>query len=220
MNQKRTLLLFPLFVIILTTQACLVPLPDWTLFNNLDRILCTNLTGNEWVEDEDGGECISPPDSAQDQTAGEVEEPSEEIAPQGSPEAVYADPASCNAYGDASLVKIGPEKAETSYEITCEYSLEFTNTSEEQIWIFLHEHNTFMNGEEEKKWDNYLNLAPGESYQIQSDHTFRKSDKAVSSHIVDKVTLIYATDGCINTFKNNSEAKDGIAAETPILCGP
>ena len=216
MKLNKKFLLLPPILLILSTQACLIPLPDWT-FDNLDRFLCTNLTGKDWVEDKNGGQCLDPSESEADQPA---DVPDKDNQPQGSQEPVYADPASCNAYGEVSLGKSDPEKSETSYETKCEYTLEFTNTSGETIWIFLHEHNRFMNGEEEHKWDNYLNLASGESYLIECDYTVRKSDQAVSAHITDKVALIYATEGCINTFKNNDQPKDLIAAQTPIQCGP
>ena len=86
MKRHRKLLLISLIVLFLATQACLIPLPDWSLFNNLDRILCTNLTGKEWVEDQDGGQCLSPPESDDGQTAEEGELPDEENQPQGSQE--------------------------------------------------------------------------------------------------------------------------------------
>jgi hypothetical protein len=77
-----------------------------------------------------------------------------------------------------------------------------------------------MNGKAEQKWDNYLNLSPGESYQIQWDYTYRKSDQASSAHILDRVAPIFASDSCKNTFKNNAEVKHQCEVMTPILCGP
>jgi hypothetical protein len=219
-EKNRSPLILSLVAISLISLACLVPVPNWDIFSNLDRIFCTNLTGKQWVEDEDGGRCASLSNDEDGQASSDVRVLEEEVPLQGSQEPTYQEPEDCNAYGKVSLITIGPEEKETSFETSCEYILEFTNDSEQPVWIFLHEHNRFMNNEEERKWDNYLNLSPGESNQIKSDFTLRKSDQAVSAHITDKVALIYATEGCINTFKNNSDIKELIAAMTPVLCEP
>lgn len=129
-----------------------------------------------------------------------------------------AEPEDCNAAGNLDMNFSEPEITETSNENKCKYTLTFTNTGNERIWVFLYKHDRFMTGDEVNKWEDYINLDVGESDEYQCDLVKRKSDGAYSFHYLEKIAPIFASDGCKNTFKNNPPPKEEIASPVKVIC--
>lgn len=177
------------------------------------------MPGNQVAEELEGNESLGQSE-AQSEDVPPLAPPDTGPQPVPTVEQVFetASPQECNASNSLSIQASQPEREDTSYETRCKYTLSFTNTGAQPIWVFLFKQSEFMTGEKNEYWENYLNLAPGESEELTYRITTRKSDGAIDMNFLGKVAPIFATTACKNTFKNNEPVKEQIAYPVEDPC--
>jgi hypothetical protein len=168
----------------------------------------------------DEGDAAAPPPS-NDAPPDPVEPPQPELQPDPEPE--YSEPEECDA---AALLDINYSETETttspSDETTCKYTITLTNIGNENIKVFLFRHQRFYTGDEEQKWEGKWSLAVGESMDVECEKETRnwvEDEKTKTSfNFIEKIAPIFDRPGCLNTFDNNSTAKEKIAVPVNVFC--
>lgn len=135
------------------------------------------------------------------------------------PEPEYATPSECDAVGLTDFT-LSPATTETSPsdETTCEYTLTVNNIGQDNIVVFKHIYQVYYTGEDDSKWEKYVRLSPGESYSWDCYNETRNYIGTFAFYYINAIAPIYDTDGCMNTFKNNSTVKEEIKRQIPIPC--
>jgi hypothetical protein len=129
-----------------------------------------------------------------------------------------ADPAECNAAASLNVNVGQPEIKDTSNETRCKYTNTYTNTGDQQIWVFVHKREKGAYTEVEEIWKNYYSLEPGEILEISYDTHQDKESGNSWIEVVIGVAPIYTTDACKNTFKDDTAPRAQIGFPIEVPC--
>lgn len=142
-----------------------------------------------------------------------------EFEPDPDPEPEYSDPSECNAVALNNYSLSSPiTETSASNETTCEYTLTVTNIGPEDIVVFKHIDQVYYTKEDASRWEDYVRLSPGDFYLWKCYSEVRNDNGTFTFKIIDAIAVIYDTTGCMNTFKNNTNAKEEIRLNLPIEC--
>ena len=146
-----------------------------------------------------------------------IEEIEEPAASQHAP-LEMTDPAECNASASLQITVSEPEIKDNDNETRCKYSITYKNTGDQLIWVFVHKREKWMDSEEiEDSWKNYYSLDPDESLELFYETLLYKNSGTTKIDVITDVAPIFATEGCKNTFRNDTapRAKIGYPVEVP-----
>jgi len=142
-----------------------------------------------------------------------------QIEPDPDPEPEYSSPSECNAIGLINSTLSSPvTTTSASNETTCEYTLFVNNTGQEDIVVFKHIYQVFYTGENNSHWEDYIKLSPGESYSWDCSIETRNDNDTFTFLFIDAIAVIYDNEGCMNSFKDNTDAKEQIRFDLPLEC--
>ena len=127
-------------------------------------------------------------------------------------------PSECNAQSSLHVAVSQPVIDDSDYQQLCKYSVTYTNTGDQRIWVFLHKTLKRRDSEIEEVWKNYYSLDPGESKEIRYETHFYKESGEASIEVVTDVAPIFATEGCKNTFRNDIEPRRQISYPIYVPC--
>lgn len=175
---------------------------------------------------DDEGECVVEDDSEWESMRSEEEFIADQTsqAIESQPETTQhvemekADPQECNAVQSLDLAVSKPEVNNTDYELRCKYTITYTNTGKERIWVFVHKTNKGADTEVEEVWKNYYSLKPGESLEMGYRTLLYKESGDTWIEVVTDVAPIFATEGCKNTFRNDVEPRSQISFPVEVPC--
>jgi hypothetical protein len=127
-------------------------------------------------------------------------------------------PSECNAQGSLHVLVSQPVVDDTDYQNLCKYTVEYTNTGDQKIWVFVHK--TLKNPDTEIKevWKNYYSLDPGETLQMGYRTVFYKESGEARIEVVTDVAPIFASEGCKNTFRDSIEPRSQISYPIFVPC--
>jgi hypothetical protein len=111
-----------------------------------------------------------------------------------------------------------PKVNDTDYELRCKYTITYTNTGDQRIWVFVHKTNKAADTEVEEVWKNYYSLDPGESLEMGYRTLLQKESGSTWIEVVTEVAPIFATEGCKNTFRNDVEPRSQISFPVEVPC--
>lgn len=224
MGNKHKILLI-LVVLALAGLACMT----------VDRFMC-RIQGKIWTV-EDGRPNCDPPDSvSEDNTDSDLDsggnsplgedaagedtstdnQNPQPVESQYAPE--YADPIECAAPENLHIDMEVTKRTDTSSETRCNYSVTFTNTGSELMWVFLHKRNKLLGAEPEEFWKNHVTLPPGKSQVLRYSTVYYKTQDDQKIEILIGVAPIAATEGCKNTFQYDTAPRETIGYPVNVPC--
>jgi hypothetical protein len=127
-------------------------------------------------------------------------------------------PSECNAKSSLHVVVSQPVINDSDYQSLCKYTVTYTNTGDQRIWVFVHKTLKRRNTAIEEVWKNYYSLDPAESLEMRYETHFYKESGDASMEVVTDVAPIFATEGCKNTFRNDIEPRRQISYPVFIPC--
>ena len=129
-----------------------------------------------------------------------------------------ADPAECNAASSLRVTVKEPEIKDTDYETLCKYTVIFTNTGDERIWVFVHKREKGADTVIEETWKNYYSLDPKESLEMGYRTLLYKDAGTTWIKTVTDVAPIYTTETCKNTFRKDTAPRAQISYPIEVAC--
>jgi hypothetical protein len=127
-------------------------------------------------------------------------------------------PSECNAAQNLHIDVSQPVVKDNDYENRCTYTVTYTNTGDQKIWVFVHKTIKSRDTEVEDVWKNYYSLDPGESLQMGYRTLIYKESGDSWIEVVTDVAPIFATEGCKNTFRNDVEPRSQISSPIFVPC--
>lgn len=129
-----------------------------------------------------------------------------------------ASPEECNARQSLDVAVSAPDVKDNDNENRCKYTVTYTNTGDQRIWVFVHKTKKSMESEAEEIWKNYYSLDPRESLEMGYQTLIYKQSGTYSIDVVTDVAPIFATEACKNTFRNDVEPRQQIGYPIEVPC--